>query len=79
MAPLVNLALLVPLLVPGPIALAAAPVATVGAPQELFRTLVAEHRAAVAVLASSTTADAATRLELDRAYNARMRPLVEAG
>jgi len=78
MALLVNLALLVPLLVPGPIALAAAPVATVGAPQELFRTLVAEHRAAVAVLASSATADAATRLELDRAYNARMRPLVEA-
>ncbi len=79
MAPFVTLALIVPLLVPAPLVVGAAPSATVGAPQELYRSLAAEHRAAVAVLASSLTADASTRLELDRAYNARMRPLVDVG
>lgn len=79
MAPIVTLALLVPLLSPAPLAAASAPSATAGAQQELYRSLVAEHRAAAAVLESSSTADTSTRLELDRAYNARMRPLVELG
>jgi peroxiredoxin len=78
MAPLVTLALIVPLLAPATAAPAASAAAS-SATQELYRTLATEHHAALAVLASSTTADASTRLELDRAYNARMRPLVELG
>jgi peroxiredoxin len=80
MAALVNLALLVPLsLAPAPFAPAVAATAMGATSQELYRALAAEHSVAAALLAGSATADASARLELDRAYNARMRPLVEAG
>lgn len=74
-----TLAVLLPLFVPAPPLVAASTSSHSSASQELYRALAAEHRAAVAVLASSSSADAATRLELDRAYNARMRPLVDIG
>jgi peroxiredoxin len=46
---------------------------------EHFRALLAEYHAAVALLERMTTSPSASTADLDRAFNARLRPLVDAG
>jgi peroxiredoxin len=81
MAPFATLALLVPLLAPAAAALPPQPPPSTctAAVDEHFRALLAEYHAAVALLERMTTSPSASTADLDRAFNARMRPLVDAG